>query len=291
LSKESHQASTSDIAVDDTRIYSVGSDGALIIWDKATLKKEQKIPLSDSGLLSIALGSDQIYIGSSYLNAAIIVLNKTTLEETAVLKENTGSFLDLKLSDDLLVSGSADDEVILWKLSELSRHQSVIVGNHIVQSVELDDEYVYAGGIGDFVGVYRRSNLELVAKLLGHEADIFSLAVDERFVYSGSGEVWWGGPGSPRPPAFESAIRVWNKDDWECIGVLEGHTDNVNAIIVDAHLVYSASDDGTLRSYHKSDWSPAETQDLKIRALTAMTSDDEFLFIGNTSGMVGRIPK
>jgi WD40 repeat protein len=291
FSEDDHQDGINDITVDDDRIYSVGTDGALVVWEKANLSKIQRIPLSESGLLSIAIGANRIYIGGSYNEAYITVLSKDSLDVTNVLKEHASSILDMKLDDDLLVSGSADDEVILRNLPDMTFQGSVVVGNHIVQSLEIDSKHIYVGGIGDFVGVYRRSDLGLVTKLLGHEADIFSLAVDGRFVYSGSGEVWWGGPGSPRPPSFESAIRVWEQSDWECIAVLEGHEDNVNAILVDDDLVYSVSDDGTLRTYHKSDWSQAATRDLMTKALTAMTSDDEFLFIGSSSGKVCRIPK
>ena len=291
FSEEGHEFGVNDIAIDDTRVYSVGGDGSLVVWDKSSLKKERRIPISESGLLSIAIGTDHIYIGGSYNESFITVLSIPNLQVTAVLKEHSSSIFDMKIESDLLVSGSADDEVILWNLPDMIPQASVVVGNHIVQAVESDDKHIFVGGIGDFVGVYKKTKLELIAKLLGHEADIFSLAVDDRFVYSGSGEVWWGGPGSPRPPSFESAIRVWKKNDWNCVAVLEGHKDNVNAIAVDDDLVYSISDDGTIRAYHKSDWSQAENQDLKNRALTAMTSDDEYLFIGSSTGKVCKLSK
>ncbi|MFX1367525.1 MAG: WD40 repeat domain-containing protein [Promethearchaeota archaeon] len=290
-SEEGHQGGINAIAVDNTYIYSVGDDGTLIIWDKASLAKKQTIPISNVSLLSLALGPHSICIGGSYDKSVITILDKFDLSESAVLGEHSSSIFDLRVSDDILLSGSADDEIILWSTEDWSKRDSVAVGQHIVQSVEMDADHVYVGGIGDFVGIYRLRDLELITKLVGHEADVFSLAVDDQFIYSGSGEVWWGGPGSPRPSTFESAIRVWDKKNWECIAVLEGHSDNVNDISVDERSVYSVSDDGTLRQYHKSDWLEGEVIDLKARALNAITSDKGNLFIGGTSGRVVRISK
>lgn len=289
LSEEGHQTGINDIAVDDTSIYSVGNDGALIIWDKFSLVKKQTVPISDVGLLSLALGSECICIGGSYNKSFITILSKSDLSEIIKLGEHTSSIFDLCLSNNVLLSGSADDEIILWNRDDWTKQISAQVDQHIVQSVEMDADFVYVGGIGDFVGIYKRPNLVPITKLVGHEADIFSLAVDDRFVYSGSGEVWWGGPGSPRPRTFESAIRVWDKQSWDCIAVLEGHSDNVNSIFVDEEYVYSVSDDGTLRLYRKSDWSESEVLNLKTRALNAIASDGNALFIGGASGHVTRI--
>ena len=102
--------------------------------------------------------------------------------------------------------------------------------------------------------------------------------------------MWWGGPGSPRPPSFESAIRVWKKDSWECTMLLEGHNDNVNAIAVDTEAVYSVSDDGTIRVYQKNDWS-STWANLETGPLKALVLDKSHIYLGGTTGNIWRIPK
>ena len=117
----------------------------------------------------------------------------------------------------------------------------------------MDRKYIFAGGIDDCINVFTRDELNQVASLEGHNSNILSLTSDDDYLYSGSGELWWGGPGSPRPPEFESSIRVWDKKDWSCVAVLQGHTDNVNDVATDKKYVYSISDDSTLRVYLKKD--------------------------------------
>jgi hypothetical protein len=160
----------------------------------------------------------------------------------------------------------------------------------IATTTTVDDQHIYVGGVDDFVTVLDRTTYGQVAKLEGHESDIFSLYVDGDYLYSGSGEVWWGGPGSPRPPSFESAIRVWDKGTWECRHLLEGHSDNVNVIVGDSNRIYTVSDDGTLRSFSKSDWSTVVLR-VSTRPLKTLLSYDGFLYISNPEGRIIKLPK
>jgi WD40 repeat protein len=237
------------------------------------------------------LSPEYIFIGGSYNEPFITAVDRSSLQESTTQKKHSGSVFSLYYHDDELVSGSANDTVSIWNPFDLSKKKSFVAGQHIVHAVACDNDYIFVGGINDLVGVYRRSNLEKIADLTGHNADIFSLATDDEFIYSGSGEVWWGGPGSPRPSSFESAIRVWSKGTWSCITVLEGHSDNVNAIMVDEHAVYSVSDDGTLRVYRKADWTSVGVLDLEAGALKALASDNDDLYVGGISGELHRVPK
>jgi WD40 repeat protein len=155
----------------------------------------------------------------------------------------------------------------------------------------IDKKYIYAGGIDDCTNVFDREDHEQVASLEGHDSNILSLAVDDDYLYSGSGEIWWGGPGSPRPPQFESAIRVWDKRDWSCVCVLEGHSDNVNAISVDEKFVYSISDDASLRVYSKSDWMEVYTVQLPVARIDALTIDKNSLYLGCSDGSIRHLLK
>ncbi|GAH37287.1 unnamed protein product, partial [marine sediment metagenome] len=113
----------------------------------------------------------------------------------------------------------------------------------------------------------------------------------DKHLYSGSGELWWGGPGSPRPPEFESAVRVWDKKDWSCVTVLKGHTDNVNSIAVDNKYVYSISDDATLRIFSKIDWTETLCLKLDVMRIDAMTTDENSIYIGCSDGSVRQFSK
>ncbi|NHI83977.1 MAG: hypothetical protein EAX81_06725 [Candidatus Thorarchaeota archaeon] len=125
---------------------------------------------------------------------------------------------------------------------------------------------------------------------MGHNVDVFSLAIDDEFVYSDSGEVWWGDIGSSHSSSFETTIRVWKKT-WECMSVLEGHSDNANSISVNDKAVYSTSDNGTIRAIFKADWTFAGVVDLGVGPLKCIAIDRKDLYTCDKSEEVYRVPK
>ena len=208
-----------------------------------------------------------------------------------VLKGHVGTVFDITADTQHLITGSGDATVRIWSKEYWSSIKSIVAQSHFVLTIALDEEYIYAGGIDNCTNVFSRSDFRRTSSLYGHEATILSLAVDEKYVYSGSGELWWGGPGSPRPPEFESAVRVWDKKNWNCVHILKGHDDNVNALGVDVSHVYSASDDGTVRVYSKSDWTEVITINSGVGRIIDLTHDDERVYFGCADGNVRYILK
>ncbi|MDF1538471.1 MAG: hypothetical protein P1Q69_06175 [Candidatus Thorarchaeota archaeon] len=187
-------------------------------------------------------------------------------------------------------AGRSNGFLDMWNRFDWEKVVSIPSKHNIVLSVVVDSEYLYAGGIDDFVSVFKLSDFSHVINLEGHNADVFSFAIDDDYVYSGSGEVWWGGPGSPRPPSFESSVRVWKKKTWESVKTLDGHTDNVNAIAVDETRVYSSSDDGTVRVYDKTDWTQW-VLDLQSGPLKTLVIDDEHIYVAGNDCLIRKVPK
>ena len=74
------------------------------------------------------------------------------------------------------------------------------------------------------------------------------------------------------------------------MNVLEGHTDNINAIVADTQHLFSVSDDGTLRSYAKDDFTQVALK-VDARPISSILSHDEYLFISNAEGAILKIPK
>ncbi|MHA1637717.1 MAG: hypothetical protein ACTSUO_01125 [Candidatus Thorarchaeota archaeon] len=286
-----HSFPISAIVVDQSNVYSTASDGTLIAWEKETLSHLQTVQVSKQDLPALSMDSDFLFTGSVYDDPIIRVWDKKDLDLVSELEGHTSSILSLFSTEDYLYSGSADGSVIIWRKSDWVKHSSIDSGHQIVLSLDVDADYIYVGGINNCTNVFRKSDNTLLTSLEGHNANVFSLATDEKFVYSGSGEIWWGGPGSPRPPSFESAIRVWDKTTWECIAILSGHSDNVNALAVDDSLIYSVSDDGTLRVNVKSNWSEGEVINPGIGVINALASDSDDIYIGGADNKVTKISK
>ncbi|MCK5265884.1 MAG: hypothetical protein KAR03_09785, partial [Candidatus Thorarchaeota archaeon] len=221
------------ITVDDKNLYASDSDGGITVWDKPSFDSPKVIPgQTSTQIISLFSDGQNLYSGSISGDPEVRVYNPD-LDLIEVLKGHVGTVFDITADSHHLVTGSGDATVKIWKKSDWTNIGSIKAQTHFVLSIGLDEKYIYAGGIDNCTNIFARSDLRRITTLYGHDANIFSLIVDEKFVYSGSGEIWWGGPGSPRPPEFESAVRVWDKKDWNCVQVLKGHSDNVNALGVD----------------------------------------------------------
>jgi WD40 repeat protein len=281
-SLDAHRRPITGLAFDQDHIYSVSNDGHLMMWESRGCRLLQTKQVSAEGVLCI---------GGSYREPFAEVLDKKRLEKVTTLAGHSGSVLALAMADDRVFTASADGTVGVWSKDDWTSIALICTGQPIVQAIAVDASYIYVGGIDDIINVYSRSDLAHVVDLSGTGADIFSLAVDNHYLYSGSGEVWWGGPGSPRPSTFESAVRVWDKITWECIHTLHGHSDNVNALALDGTDLYSVSDDGTLRVYSTSDWTTTHTLGFESDALNGVVVDEDSIYMGSKTGKVIHVQK
>lgn len=279
------------VAVDSKQLYAADNKGNLSIWTKTLLDFPVVIPGQTSSEIESLL-SDDIYLYSgSVTGDTVIRVYNHDLEIIRVLEGHDGSIFDLATDNNVLASGSGDATVKLWNKDDWTLLGSINAQTYFVLCVAIDKKFIYAGGIDNCVNIFSLDRFDRITSLYGHDASVLSVSTDEKYVYSGSGELWWGGPGSPRPSTFESAIRVWNKEDWTCVAVLEGHLDNINAVEADNQYVYSASDDGTVRVYSKSDWSSIIALDPGVGRIIDLVHDDKNVYFGCADGNVRYIPK
>ena len=59
-----HEGTINALAIDNDRLYSVGSKGNLMLWFQESLRQQDTIPVVDSGLESITVDDDYLYVGS-----------------------------------------------------------------------------------------------------------------------------------------------------------------------------------------------------------------------------------
>ncbi len=291
LNATGNPVTVSAVAVDDLYLYASDSEGNLTIWNKPDLDSPMVLPGQTLTQIESLLSDGQHLYSGSISGDTVIRVYNLDLDLIHIIKGHVGTIFDMSADDQHLLTGSGDATVKMWDKSDWSQICSIVAQTHFVLSVALDDDYIYAGGIDNCTNVFSRVSLKRVTSLHGHDANVLSLATDDKFVYSGSGELWWGGPGSPRPSVFESAIRVWAKSDWSCVEVLSGHRDNINALAVDRLYVYSASDDSTVRVYSKSDWLEVASIDISLGRVIDLTHDAKFLYFGCSDGNVRYIAK
>ncbi len=289
------------MALGETALYAISSDDKLLGWDLHRPNPEAleaDLPslvrnLHDSAL-SLAVSAETMYVGHIAGASCIHVFDVTSPFDPhpeTIIRADSGSVFDLKVSDAEIVAGLGEGMLKIWSKRDFRLAKSMRAQEHFVLCVATDPEFTYGGGADRCIRVYRNQDYGQAASLMGHDASVFCLEVDDDFLYSGSGEIWWGGPGSPRPPSFESAVRVWSKDDWDCIAILEGHQDNVNAVCVDSSAVFSVSDDSSLRTYSLGDWEPLSIMELGAIRPTSLSQDADYLYVGCSDGFVRMVAK
>lgn len=203
------------LAVCDLNLYAADNQGSIVAWKKPGFSEiETYQSHSKTYLYSLCADDHYLYGGSIWTDCTIGVYDKETLDVIETLDGPLGTIFCLVSDDAHLFSGAGDSRVVVWSKKDWSEIGSVSGQRHFILSLAIDKDHIYAGGIDDCTNVFTRDDLEQVTSLEGHGSNILSLAVDDKFLYSGSGEIWWGGPGSPRPPKFESSVRVWDKKDW-----------------------------------------------------------------------------
>jgi len=285
-----HSIDLSCISVDINSVFSADSSGKIVKWNLDDLSFACSTTIRGAIINSMHIDENFLYTGSSYLDNRIRVLDKENLEVVKILDGHTSSISDLTGNSELLISCSSDSEIRVWDKTTYENINTYKSDQDILLSVVVDDAYIYTGGIGNKIDVLTISDLKLVTELRGTDASVFSLISNQTRLYSGSGEIWWGGPGSPRPPEFETAIRIWEKNTWECLGMIEGHSDNVNALALHESLLLSVSDDGSLRVYDVNSHDEILCAVLNGRGIKDITTDSAYIYTCLMTGSVWKIP-
>ena len=287
-----HGISLSCIARDDNFLFSADDNGKIAKWDANNLSLLKSIEITGALFHSIYCDADYLYVGSSYLDNRIRVFEKCNLDLVETIEAHTSSVTSITGLDDILISSSADAVIKKWRkgswdcLETYQSDQNIL----LCVSISANHRLIFAGGIGAKIEVISLDELNLNTELKGTNASIFSLVNYENRLYSGSGEIWWGGPGSPRPPEFESAIRVWDTVTWDCLQILEGHTDNINGLAISDNWLVSASDDGSLRIYDTESNKQLICLDIDKIAIKGILSDSENVYIALRTGSIWKIP-
>ncbi|MGY5864584.1 MAG: hypothetical protein RTV41_08260 [Candidatus Thorarchaeota archaeon] len=277
---------------DSQNLYVANDKGIITVLEKPGLVDSQSHQCHSKTYLTSLLNDDDfLYGGSIWTDCTVGIYDKKTLDVIEILEGPSGTIFCLVSDDSTLLSGAGDSRVDIWRKADWSHIGTVSGQQHFILSLVIDSDYIFAGGIDDCTNVFSRETLDQVVSLEGHNSNILSLAVDDDYLYSGSGELWWGGPGSPRPSKFESSVRVWQKKDWSCVSVLEDHTDNVNAISLDSEYIYSISDDATLRIYSKNDWTEILCVQVPALRIDALTIDETTVYLGCSDGSIRHLLK
>lgn len=136
-----------------------------------------------------------------------------------------------------LVSGSFDNTIKLWSLSEgelintLSDHSKGVFS----VAISPDGQIVASGSWDETIKLWRMDTGELIHTLSGHSGSVRSLAI------SGDGQILVSG-------SFDKTIKLWRMDTGELIGTWSEYDEPVYAIALspDAGILASGGDEGLI---------------------------------------------
>jgi F-box and WD-40 domain protein 1/11 len=197
------------------------------------------------------------------------------------------SVLCLYFDNELMVSGSSDSSIILWKLPEFVAFKKIQEHDGGILDVTLDKRYICSCSRDSSICVWYRpkaasdnvrfdetTKVELKVRLRGHQSPVNSIHLrgDNIFSAGGDGIVrMWSieegvcmreFSGHKRGLACiqvsldgktlvsgsnDKQIRVWEIDTGKCVRILEGHTALVRSLDICSGKIISGSYDQTLK--------------------------------------------
>ena len=150
------------------------------------------------------------------------------------LEGHTGPVLALAVRDDLLVSGSADRTIRVWKDGKLLR----AIHNHWdgvhALAFSRDGKYLASGSADRTVRIWQPEIGRLVRIIREHEGAVLDLAWTDRHLVSA---------------CADGKVRLISPDGVRIERVLEGHGDWVNAVCPAGDSLFSGAASGPLRSW------------------------------------------
>jgi WD40 repeat protein len=129
------------------------------------------------------------------------------IEPVVVLLNHTRAINCLAVYDEYLYSGSSDDTVKQWNLTQFTLNKIYEGHRDTIVSVTVDQSFVYASGFLRDIYQWNASSSVLAGRFEGHSDDVDSLKLSSNLLFSGS---------------KDRTIRAWNIQSRETVKIFNG---------------------------------------------------------------------
>eukprot|EP00898_Chlorokybus_atmophyticus_P006188 jgi/Chlat1/6570/Chrsp45S06036 len=233
---QGHNGAVNALAATDTMLFSSSHDGTVKAWR-----------LSDCGCASTLRGGSQctitalavsdeiLYRGSS--DGMIQAWRLSDYRVCATLQAHDGLITSLAVGDSgVLYSTCADDHTIkAWSVPEHTCLNIMRGHSGAVWGLAVSSDKLFSGSSDGTIKVWDVPSYRCIATLSAHSGAIRALAVTQ--------------PGSICTEAPDADV-VWRLSDYSCAGTLFGHGGAVRALVIAGEVVYSGSEDNTIKVWH-----------------------------------------
>ena len=270
-----------DVSTKGTLVVSASLDNTLGIWNTETSEEAKMMNGFTSPATSVAMTGDGKVVLSGHEDGSILAWNPDEGKIIASLLKHEAKITSIAVTPDglLAIAASEDCTLSIWDLSTGTLLQMCEGHAAPVTSVDITDDgrVAISGCDDDSIRIWDVSAGQMVRTLHGHIAPVTSVAIaqDSRIAVSASSDLdlrvwdvasghefnplqdtWSSTPVSVSPgertavSALEDGIlRFWDIGTGQTIRLLNGHTDEVRAILwtPDGRIVASASRDSSIR--------------------------------------------
>lgn len=197
------------------------------------------IPSKNSISCIKLLTNDRIAAGSFDKTISIITLS--TLKISGALKGHHSYINSITQINDNTIASSSSDGIIIWDINSYSKKVHLTLHTEIVYGVVYDPlkQFLFSCSGDKSVMVWDiKNNYKNITSLYGHTSNILCICLlqnSDKFLTGSK----------------DQTIRIWNKNKFKSIGVLNGHKGYIFTVkeLID-HRVVSGSGDKTIRIWN-----------------------------------------
>jgi len=288
---EKHTSSVKAVWVDETRIYTAGVDKKVEMWDKFTCKPLGTLIGHERGIKCLFVKGDKVYSGSEDETIRIWDKNTGLCLKTMKNESKKGAGVNcIWVDEGRIYSGSEDAKLRIWDnnvdLLEIKKKFQEEVEAQKLQNVNLDD----GNGVvtrSDPLSVWNILNKkELAEKLKKKKKHPTPFQVIQKVVplktlpsieINRRGSLW--------SKASYSSSDSDSDDDEEEYDPTHYHTKSILSIFVFEDLIYTGSQDETIRIWNKVTYTWIHTinatiDNVTLGAVFCLWVDDEKIYAG-----------
>ena len=141
---------------------------------------------------------------------------------------HTGMVLSLIASDNYVLSGSFDKNVLVWDSKTLKCLRILTGHEGSVRALAANAKYVFSGSTDTSIRVWDKVTFELCQTLETHTMPITAMAANNRYIFS---------------VAVNEGIKIWDLRTWSCLHAVKiAHISNVTAVLFLHNLALVHSD-------------------------------------------------
>ncbi|KIW00662.1 uncharacterized protein PV09_07849 [Verruconis gallopava] len=287
---------------DSDKIITGSDDTRIHIYDTKTGREIKQLTGHEGGVWALQYDGNILVSGSTDRSVRVWDLEKgrciqqflghtstvrclVILKPTKIGEDEHGEPIMMP-KEPLIITGSRDSSLRVWKLPGLNDRSVMRSGHHdqdsinpyfiraltghhhSVRAIAAHGDTLVSGSYDSTVRVWRISTGDLLHRLQGHTAKVYSVVLDHERNRCISG-------------SMDNTVRIWSIETGQQLYHLDGHTSLVGLLDLAHGRLVSAAADSTLRIWDPENGHCKNTLSAHTGAITCFQHDDQKVISGS----------